>query len=96
MFADTHTSAMPSKQSILLAALSRSERDLADARDRRAVILSDIAQHVRERMKANGLHRGHIRQRLNWPPYRLGNFLHNNEGISLPEMKRLLETIEKP
>lgn len=80
----------------MLSALRSAERDLADAKDRRAVILSDIAQHVRERMRANGLHRGHIRQRLNWPTFRLGNFLHNNEGISLPEMKRLLETIEKP
>lgn len=69
---------------------------MTDARERRAAILFDIAQHVRERMKANGLHRGHIRERLNWPTFRLGNFLHNNEGISLPEMKRLLETIEKP
>jgi hypothetical protein len=88
--------AMPSKQETMLAALRGAERDMTDARERRAAILSDIAQHVRERMKANGLHRGHIRERLNWPPYRLGNFLHNNEGISLPEMKRLLETIEKP
>ena len=86
----------PSFKELLLAYLTCAERDLADAKDRRSAILSDIAQHVRERMKANGLHRGHIRERLNWPPYRLGNFLHNNEGISLPEMKRLLETIEKP
>lgn len=80
----------------LLSGLECAERQIADAKDRRTAILSDIAQHVRERMRANGLHRGHIRQRLGWPHSRLGNLLHNNEGVSLPELKRLLETIEIP
>lgn len=80
----------------LLSGLERAERQIAEAKASRQSLLADLAQYVRERMAANGLHRGHIRKRLNWPHSRLGNLLHNNEGVSLPELKRLLETIEIP
>lgn len=82
--------------SALLPSLELANNDIQKAKARRKAIIADIVEHVRGRMKVNKLHRGIINKRLGWPEYRLGNLLHNFEGVSLPELKRLLETIEIP
>ena len=82
--------------SALLPSLELANNDIEKAKARRKAIIADIVEHVRGKMKANKLHRGIINKRLNWPEYRLGNLLHNFEGVSIPELKRLLETIEIP
>lgn len=80
----------------LVSALRQAQEAVSLAKLVRNSVNAALAQHVRARIKANGLMAAVVCRRLGWAHTKLNNFLHLNYILNDADLAALLKAVEMP